>query len=439
MGQTYRDDVTGLTFTLLPRGFHNNPAGPWVAYPTGVNSTFRFSVSPTFTTNANIPTLAINGVEMKVSNTVGVTIADTALVETFERGGNEPAIGDLYYVTYYYVKQNFTTGFYRSLSAIEQAFGPVSPDNPLSLAAYMAILNGAVTVGLKQVPRETGSSYASLTSYRDAITELEGVLPGQIKLDMITPLRGDSLDLFQILKRSNAIQSSKRYRSERTSIIGVAAGTLPVTAGNWAQSLSDRRMRMVYPDQVVITLQDNFGATKDYLIDGPYLAAALTGSVVSPNVDVATPWTNRRLVGFTQLGRRLDAVEQNQLAVKGITILEDQPPFIRVRHGLTTDMTTVLTKLPTITLIADEVQQQARNVLENFIGVKFLPGILSQIEGTLAAMLRQMVAAQIITAYTGVKASVSPDDPTSCDVIAWYSPVFPLLYISVEFSLRSSL
>ena len=446
VGQTYRDAVTGLTFTLLPRGFHNNSRGPWIAYPTGTNATFRFDSSTTFKTNASIPHLAINGVEMKVSNTVGVAVGDTAIVSSFERGGNEPAIGDLYYVSYYYEKQDFTTGFYRNLSAIERDFGAVSPDNPLSLAAYMAIINGAVVVGLKQVPREAGSNYGSLESYRDAITELEGSLPGQIKPDMITPLRGDSTQLFQILKRSNDIQSSVRYRSERTSIIGMAAGSLPVAAGNLAQTMMHRRMRLVYPDQAVISLQDNSGTSKDYLVDGPYMAAALTGSVVSPNLDVATPWTNRRLVGFTQLGRRLDAVEQNQLAVKGVVILEDQSPFLRVRHGLTTDTTgattdgnVLLGKLPTITLIADQVQQQTRDVLERFIGVKFLPGILSQIEGTLAALLRQLVSAQIITAYTGVSAKLDPNSPTSILTEAFFAPIFPVEYIRVAFSIRSSL
>jgi hypothetical protein len=53
--------------------------------------------------------------------------------------------------------------------------------------------------------------------------------------------------------------------------------------------------------------------------------------------------------------------------------------------------------------------------------------------------LKQLVAAQIITAYTGVKAKVSEDDPTVAEVEAAYQPVFPLLYIVVTFNLRSSL
>jgi hypothetical protein len=98
-----------------------------------------------------------------------------------------------------------------------------------------------------------------------------------------------------------------------------------------------------------------------------------------------------------------------------------------------------LTKLPTIVLIADEVQKQARSVLEQFIGIKFLPGVISQIEGRLSMMLRALVQAQIITAYMGVKANVAADDPTVAEVEAYYSPVFPLLYIIVTFHLRSSL
>lgn len=438
VGQTYRDAVTGLTFTLLPRGFQDNPTGPWVAYPTGPNATFQFEVGNVFKTNANIPHLAINGCELKVSNTVDIYSGDTANVTTFERGGNEPDIGDLYYVDYIYQKQDFSTGFYRSLSAIERAFGPATPDNPLSLAAYLAIINGAVIVGLKQVPREQGSNYASLDSYRDAIKELEGVLPGNVKPDIVTPLRGDSTQLYQLLKKSNEIQSSIRYKSERTSIVGMAAGSLPVAAGNLAQNLSHSRMRLVYPDLAIVTLQDSNGVSRDHLVDGPFIAAALAGSIVSPNMDVATPWTGRRLVGFTQLGRRLDAVEQNQLAVKGVTVLEEQLPFLRVRHGMTTDLTSTLTKLPTIIQIADEVQQQARNVLGRFVGVKYLPSILTQVEGRVSMMLKAMVMARIITAYTGVKANISPDNPTMAEIEAFYSPVFPLLYLLVTFHLRSS-
>jgi len=437
IGQTYRDTVTGLTFTILPRGWHDNKAGPWISYPAA--ATFRFVSAKTVTANANIPIRSLPGIELTVANTSSVGVGDTALVQTYPRGGEEPAIGDVYYASYVYQKQSFTTAFFTKMSSIVASYGAIHPENPVSLAAYLAMINGAVLVGIKQVPRATGSNFASTATYVSAVTELEGVLPGHITPDMVIPLKGDSTQLFQLLSRSNDIQSSIRYRQERTSIIGVSGGTSEASVKTLAQTLGSDRMRVVYPDTALIDIEENDGTVKEYLIDGPMLAAMLAGSVVSPNYDVATPWTRRKLIGPTVLGRTLDAVQQNQLAVAGITVLDDKPPFIQVRHGLTTDMTNVLTKTPTVRLIADHVQQQSRSTLDQFIGMKFLQGILSQIEGRLARMLQGLVRQQIIAIYTGLKATVDPDDQTTANVEAFYQPVFPLLYIVLSFHLRSNL
>jgi hypothetical protein len=329
------------------------------------------------------------------------------------------------------------------MSSIEKDMGAILPQSPLSMASYLCYINGAVILGLKQVQRATGESQASLTSYRDAIDDLEGVLPGQALPDIITPLRGDSTALYTYLKRSNQVMSSIRYKSERTSIVGVSGGTLPAAAMTMAQTLNDSRMRMVYPDIVVVSITDAFNDTREYLLDGPMLAAALSGSVVSPNVDVATPWTGRQLVGFTQLARVLDPVEANQVADARTVVLEDRPPFLRVRDAWTTIQKSAtsykLLRHPTVIMISDEVQRQSRVTLENFIGIKFLPGVLSQIEGRLAMMFKGLIKAQVVGAYQGVKANVAADDPTVAEVEAYYTPVFPLLYIILTFHLRSSL
>jgi len=132
-------------------------------------------------------------------------------------------------------------------------------------------------------------------------------------------------------------------------------------------------------------------------------------------------------------------VEKNQTAVKGISVIEQAGAILKVRHGLTTDMSNVLTKTPTVVTIADEVQRQARATLDRFIGVKFLNGVTSQIESQLALTLKNLVQLQIIAAYTGVTANTAEDDPTVAEVEAFYQPVFPLLYIVVTFNLRSSL
>ena len=446
VGQTYRDLVTGLTFTVLPREGGTNYPG------AALTDSFTFTVRHVVTTDSNLPVNSIPGLELLVTNTKNIGAGDTGIVETYERGGNQPAIGDVYYVTYNYQKQDFATQLYTKFSAIEAAYGELSLDNPVTLATYLAIINGAVLVGVKQVEKDVDEDNdgvpdsASIQAYINAVDDLDGALPGGVLPDILVALRGDSTTLYEYMARDADIQSSIRYRAERTVMGGCSAGTDPREAQAMAQAIQRTRFRLVYPDIATLTIDRADGSQEEFLVGGEYLASALTGSIVSPNVDVATPWTGRKLFGFNSLARILDAVEQNQTAVRGVTVLEDRPPVIRVRQGLTTDMVgnstngnATLSKLPTIILIADEVQQQTRKALDRFIGIKFLPGILSQIEGQLATTLRQLVEGQIITAYTGVKAETSPDDPTVAEVEAYYQPVFPLLYLIVTFNLRSSL
>lgn len=435
VGQTYRDLVTGLTFTILPR----DTGAP---YPS--TGTLSFSVSKSLTTDANLPVSSIAGVNLIVSNTSGIVVDDTAVVNTYKRTGAQPSISDNYFVSYNYSKQDFQPRVFSKFSAVENLFGELEPSNPLTLACYLAMTNGATVVGIQQVKKDElliGGSYTrgSITNFRDAIDSLAGELVGGIKPDILVPLRSDNLELYRYLARHANLQSSIRYRAERTVLAGFSAGTQRDTAQSWAKAIKETRVRLVYPDIVYLTTTDEFGNDTQHLVGGEYIAAALSGLVVSPNRDVATPWTNSRIFGFDNLARVSDAVQKNQLAAAGITVMEDANPALKIRHGLTTDMTNVLTKTPTVIQIADEVQQVTRVALDKFVGIKFLPGILSQVEGTLSMTMKEFVRQEVIAAYTGISANVSADDPTVAEIEAYYQPVFPLLYLVVTFNLRSSL
>jgi hypothetical protein len=430
VGQTYVDDVTGLTFTILPRTGSQS-------YPN--NASFQFSVSKTVTTDANLPKLLIPGVEMTVSNTTNVPVGDTAVVETFERGGEEPSIGDVYYASYTYQKDGLTPGLYSKLRTVEAEFGAVSVDNPLSLAFQLALINGATVVGLSQVLKEDGSSFGSLSDYYAAVDALEKPLPGGIKPDILTALRGDSLPLFQYMSRSADVMSTPRYQSERTVVAGVSAGTTPETMKTWANTLNSSRFRFVYPDSVFVTLTDGLGNSTEVLADGVFLLCGLVGLITSPNQDVATPWTGRNLQGYGALGRQLSIPQMNDLAVNGVTVLEEEAPLLKVRHGLTTDMSNLMTRIPTIAQIADAVQQGSRVELRPFIGTKDLGGQTSQVEGRINQFLKAYQKALLIVAYTGIEAVQDPNDPTSIEVEAYYAPVLPTLYLFLSYFLRASL
>lgn len=431
VGQTYYDDVTGLVFTILPRD-------GGLPYPTGGNATLTFRSSRTFTTDGNIPTLAIPGVELTVTNTNGVVPSDTAFVETFKRGGDEPSIGAVYYVSYRYAKQDFSPRLFSRLSEVTAEYGDVSPDNPLSLAAYLAFLNGASVISTYQVPKMAGSSQASEQSYLDALVALEGnSLPGNLAPTVLVLLTPATKNLAKQTAIHCDVQSSIRYQAERTAIFGFASGTQPLQAGDIATSTGSRRVRFVYPDIAVLSLTNALGTSKEYLVDGRYMAAATAANTTAPSIDAATPWTNRNLTGFTALRRRLDAVEANQVASRGVTVLGERLPFLFIRHGLTSDMTDILSKTPTVTQIADEMQRRARAELDPFVGVKFLPQILGQIEGRLAEMFKRAVQEQIITSFTGISVAIDPEDPTAVLVEAYYVPVFPLLYIQLTFRVQA--
>jgi hypothetical protein len=425
-GQTYTDATTGLRFTILP-----SATGSYTA--TG---NFTMVVSPTFTVNPAIPWLSIGGLEVIVTDTVGVGVEDTATVQTFDPSGLEPAIGDFYFITYDYMKQDFSTRLFQQFKTIEANFGPISAENRVTLASYLAIINGAVLVGIKQVLKEPNTNQASAASFIEAIGDLATPLPGNVRPDILIPLSTDT-SVYSFLLQHCETQSNIRNQGERLGFIGFASGTTPTSAQTIAKSLQSNRIIACYPDSAVITLQNELGETFETLVDGTFIASALAGAVVSPAVDVATPYTRRQVQGFTRLPRILDPIESNQTAIAGLTLFEDLDPIVRVRQGLTTDMASVLTRLPTVTQISDHVQQQSRSALDTFVGTKFLSSRTNEVEVSMTSLFKDLVQAEIVGAFTGIAAEVDSDDPTILRFEAFYQPIFPLLYLVLTFNLRA--
>jgi hypothetical protein len=425
VGRTYTDAQTGLRFTVLPAS-----AGD---YSDG--GSFTLIVGQTFTCDTAIPIHAVPGVEVTVFNTVGMNPETTALLNTYRRTGNEPAVGDVYYISYLYGKTSYDTALFQDLKKIQQSFGPPSPDYPLSLAARLGILNGAVLVGLKQVLRDPDIGNATTASYVNAIDDLKKPITGNIKPDVITTLSTDPVVL-AYLNQHCVFMSSPRQEGERVGVVGTAVGTTPTGVQAIARGLQSELMVVVYPDSFVLTIQDEAGNLSDRLVDGSYVAAALAGSMCSPAVDVATPLTRRQISGFKSVGRVLDPTTANQVAVTGVTVVEQIDTGMRVRHGLTTRTDTVITRTPSVTLTIHYVQQTMRAVLDPYIGQKFTASIPKQVEQAMAAAFQRLINSQIVSKVTGIVASVDENDPTVLRTEAIYVPVFPLEYIVSTLSIR---
>ena len=424
-GQTYTDARTGLRFTILPS---------LTSYATG--GSFSFIVSQAFLVNPGIPYYFIPGLETIVNNTVNVGVNDTANVQTFNPSGLEPKNGDYYYISYRYMKQDFSTRIFTTFKTIEANYGKLSAENRVTLGAYLAILNGAVLVGITQVLKVTNTNQASAASFITAINGLSSPLPGNVKPDVLVPLSTDT-SVYSALTQHCEVMSNIRNQSERMGMIGFASGTTPTTAQTIAKNLFSSRIVAYYPDSAVVTFTDELGTTYESLVDGTFFAAAVAGAVCSPAIDVATPYTHRQIQGFTRIPRIMDPVEANQTAVSGITVLEDLQPVIRIRQGLTTNMTSVLTRLPTVTQIADYVAISSRSILDAFVGTKFLASRTNEVEVSMTSLFKQLIQQEIVAAFTGISATVDANDPTTLNSEAYYQPIFPLLYLCLTFSIRA--
>lgn len=426
VGTTYVDKVTGFTISLAS---------------VSAEGTITYGVSNVFTVRA-APELCIPGVQLTVKDTTGVEKGDTATVTTMALatgGADEPPVGSHYYVRFSRVKTDYSVKYVTSLAQAGKLFGSVSQDNPIMLAAYIAFLNGAPALAVKQIKKNSGGADANVSDYITAIDEFEEPLPNGTRPCLIQPLSTDPT-IRAYLKSSNSIQASVRYRNERTSYFGFRAGTTVDAAINICKALNNERLTGVYPETGVITLPGK-GESKDVTvtIGGEYLAVALAAADTNPSVDVATPMIGTELAGFTRLGRVVKESDGKLVAASGCTLLQSKGGVVTVKTSYTTDMTGPLTRSPRIVEIKDEIQRGAREATKDFVGKKGLPTIPGKVASAVAKYLLKKKSAKIIYDFTGVKASYDESDPSVINVEAYYRPIFGVEWIVITFNVTTSL
>ena len=438
LGQTYIDPTTQFRITLDDAVFSPS-AGSTLIYDIGNPGTTVVQDKYDIVADTNI-IKAIPGINLTVATTEGGTIdntGNTVVVNTFNKSGNEPAVGDFYYVTFDKAKIDYSPRYLTNMRDVKRYYGPLEITNKVVVAANLAFLNGAQAVAIKQVQKVPGGTDASVQDYIEAIDEFNAPMDNGTRPSMIQPLSSDP-QIHSYLKTSNAIQSSIRYRNERTSVIGFAVGTTPDDAINQVSALRTEKLTAIYPDSAVIEIEDTFGNQVEYLIDGSMIAVAVAGRDVSPVDDIATPLTNKTITGIKRLSRRLDGVTAAQVANAGCTVLQEETPVIRILMYLTTDMSDILTRNPRIVEVKHSVQQGLRRNLQKYIGNKNLPRLIPQVRNTVAVYLKGLRDAEIIADYKGINVEVNEQDPSTLDVELFYSPIVPLNWIVVTLNLGLS-
>ena len=379
----------------------------------------------TFVTSVQ-PILSVPGMRVTVNNTTGTCTGDITYLITFDKSGREPRVSDIYYISYEYTKTDFECKLFTKFKAITNEYGELAANNPIVLGSYLMFLNGSIALILCQAEKATDSDIAADQTYFEILQRLQYPVEG-FNPAVILPLT-TSQSVIDACSAHCSVQSSKRYRRERICFFGFATGTEPTEAGEYADAVNNTRMTALYPDGAVVELVEADGTATEHVVDGSYLAAAYCGLNVSTAYDVATPMTRKQVVGFKALVREMDEATMDMVANFGVTIIERKNPFV-VRHGLTTNMSSSLTREQNIITIRDYIQQQARAVLDKYIGRKFTAGITTDVATTLGGMLRAAVEAEIIVDYTGVSAERDETEPDFIRAVAYYIPIFGVNYM----------
>lgn len=338
----------------------------------------------------------------------------------------EPVVGVKYNLSYERdkVSADYTPKLFFDLASVVREYGAVSTSNSLSLASSLAFQNGAsVVMGIQVNPADTPDLYG----FSQAIDKL-----APVNINVLVVLNPDT-NLHPIIKAHILASSTLLEQKFRTALIGLD-GTPSVTdVQSFATGLSSRRVALVYPTAATVQLA---GQTSTTAVDGTYIAAAIGAIRTNPAFDVAEPLLRKELVGFVSITDTLLRSQKNALANSGVMIVESQNNTIRVRDGLTTDVSTADSAEYSVTEIIDFVSNTTRQFLEAaFIATKLLNETPGLIHASLTIILGALVDNKILTDFSDISVVRNNLDPTQIDITFKIAPVFPVKYILVTFTI----
>jgi hypothetical protein len=440
LGQTYIDAQSAVQFTVVdPRnalnyGYQNLPS-PVYSFAPGDTLVLTLSVNPL---PVGVTSNGIPGLELDVVTTAGMNVGDTASVQTFNKSGNQPNVGEFYYATYSTAKQasDFALKTFTKVSDAYVQYGqPTTTNNRLSLAVYLFNLNGGQQFACIQVPAQVNSPYASDADFLNALTSLAAGLPGGQVADVYVPL-STSATVQQALSRLLITQASPQIKNRSIGFIGPTRFTTTAQIAALAQGLVNSRVIQDSTNAVGISLQ---GATDtqafEYAVSGEFVAAGLAGLYCNPANDVATTLTGQKVVGFTRNLNPLDPPTMNSLAAAGVTVLTDVPGALLVRHYKTTDPSSPLTSEPYVVTTTDYVAEAMERNLNQFQGRKMTGDLPSSIAAVGNALLAGWLN-NLITAYNPLVVTQSLTDPTTFNIAYAFRPMFSLLYQNVTMTVN---
>lgn len=455
--------TVGLPATLVAL------VGPAVGYRTGVEQ-FSLAAAAYRLTQRGVDQASV--VVTRVDTGATLTTADYDLTPT-----SSPSAGSAYYTdvtrdsgsgtpsgTAVFASYRYTDPDYFSpiqiddYESVKERFGEplnltapttgqadyVAVLSPLSLAAKVAFENGAgslVLVATTPPPSSATTSSAVSAARRAALSAGYVKLLANSAVNVVVPvtdgvITADASGAGTELTAHITSASSDGYY--RFGVVGfdAAVTTDPATL---AGALHLKRVALAYAAPGGLTYY-NGGAGQSIGLGHQYLAAAYAGRLAA--LPVQNGLTQQQIRSFTGIsGTGLTNTQKNSAAAAGVAITHtDRQNRLVVRHGLTTDSTSVTTREISVVRARDALVVLVQNGMDSagLIGQPLTDDTPLGVKTVISGLLEYAKNAGTIIDYTSLQVRVTSSDPTVIEVRFAYRPAFPINYITINFTVDTT-
>ena len=326
----------------------------------------------------------------------------------------------------------FGAALFDDFDTVRDKYGtPFSDDgstieSPISLAAQLAFANGATQLVL------VASNPDDANPIQSAIDKLSF----EQSVNSLAVLSSAPADLSYAKGHVGEMSQQGLLRRAFIGFDGSAGFSTPSDFISTAQEMNSERVSLVGPAKFKL---DN-GTTTPLTIAGYYAAAAVAG--LQAGLTPQEPLTRKQVYGFVGVADQASQADIFSMQSKGVLVVyEDRFGRLVVKHGLTTDMSTVYTREISVVTARDRLRDFILETLEGgeLIGSAQTAETPNLVMAAVNSALEESVRQGLIFDYNDVKFRFPiASNPTLIEVRFSYKPTLPLNYIHVQFSIDTS-
>ena len=228
--------------------------------------------------------------------------------------------------------------------------------------------------------------------------------------------------------------SSQSWYLYKQGVAITSAADQATRVASYGSEYENRRAYLVWPPRCVATV----GSNSEFLA-GHYLAATVAACVGFQGI--AKGFTNLNISGFSALrysNKHFSKSQLDTIAGGGTMILvqdvESGP--LKIRHQLSTDVSTVQRRELSITKSIDYFAKTLRDSLSDRIGgnnitTEFVQGLGMNIQAIIASMVQR----KIVTSAKATSIVQDSTNPDTINIVIQVAPLFPCNYIEITLQL----